>query len=127
MLSALLPDVTHVITTLAPQVEDIEDPVASSISTVQVVSILIGTVIPIVVALVTRSTARPGLKAVVNLGLSALSGFGTEYINSANFAWQQALLTTVVTFVVSVATYYGLWKPTNVAGSASPAAHAITG
>ena len=115
---------------IAPVLEagkDIGDPVASSISTVQVVSILIGTVIPILVALVTRSTARPGVKAVVNLALSALSGFGTEYINSTNFVWQQALLTTVVTFVVSVATYYGLWKPTNVAGRNSPTARAITG
>lgn len=127
MLSALLLDGTYAITTLAPHTKDVGDPVAASISTVQVVSILIGTVIPILVALVTRSTARPGLKAVVNLALSALSGFGTEYINSANFVWQQALLTTVVTFVVSVATYYGLWKPTNVAGSSSSAARAITG
>jgi hypothetical protein len=63
----------------------------------------------------------------VNLALSAVTAFLTEYVNSANFVWQQALLTTVVTFVVSVATYYGLWKPTNVAGSTSPTARAITG
>jgi len=124
MLSALLVDGTYAITVLADKVGD---PVASSISTVQVVSILIGTFIPILVALVTKSTATPRVKALVNLALSAASGFGAEFINSANFVWQQALLTTVVTFAVSVATYYGLWKPTNVAGSGSAAGRAITG
>jgi len=119
--AALLMDGANAATALAV------DPVASSISSVQVVSILIGTLIPILVALVTRSTAPPGVKAVVNLALSAVTGFGAEYVNDVNFVWQQALLTTVVTFVVSVATYYGLWKPTNVASSSSPAARAITG
>lgn len=118
MLSA-----SHAITVLAADA----DPVASSIGTVQVVSILIGTLIPILVALVTKSTAPPGVKAIVNLALSAVSGFGTEFVNDANFVWQQALLTTVVTFVVSVASYYGLWKPTNVAGASSPIGRAITG
>jgi hypothetical protein len=120
----------HMLALMTPVLEagkDIGDPVASSISTVQVVSILIGTLIPILVALVTRSTAPAGVKAVVNLALSAVTAFLTEYINSTNFVWQQALLTTVMTFVVSVATYYGLWKPTNVAGSGSAAARAVTG
>lgn len=127
MLSVLAVDGVHAITALVAPSEDAGDPVAASISTVQVVSLLVGTLIPILVALVTKSTAQPGVKAVVNLALSAVSGFGAEYINSAHFVWQQALLTTVVTFVVSVATYYGLWKPTNVAGSSSPTARALTG
>lgn len=115
------------ITSFAALPLDVGDPVASSISSVQVVSLLIGTLIPIVVALVTKSTASPGTKAVVNLALSAVSAFGAEYVNSVNFVWQQALLTTVTTFAVSVATYYGLWKPTRVAGAGSRASKAITG
>jgi hypothetical protein len=104
------------------------DVVANAWSAVQIVSVLVGTLIPILTALVTRSTASSGVKAVVSLGLSAVTGFGTEFINAGDaFYWQGALLTTIVTFVTSVATYYGLWKPTNVAGSNSAAARAFTG
>lgn len=91
-----------------------DDPVANSISTVQVVSILVGTVLPILVGLVTKTVTSPTIKAVLLLALSGLSGFGSEYINDPNFVWQQALLTTVVTFVVGVATHFGLWQPTGV-------------
>lgn len=103
------------------------DPVASSISTVQVASLLIGVFIPILVALVTKSTAPAGVKAVVHLALAAVTAFLTEYVNDPDFVWQQALLSTVMTFVVGVALYAGLWRPTNLAGSASPTARAITG
>lgn len=107
------------------------DVVANAWDAVQIVSVLVATIIPILTALVTKSTAAPGVKSVVTLGLSAIAGFGSEFIKAseagATFYWQGALLTTIVTFVVAVATYYGLWKPTNVAGSNSAAAHAFTG
>lgn len=112
---------------LVPAVAD-NDIVANAWSTVQIVSVLVGTLIPILTALVTRWNASPGVKAVTNLVLSAIAGFGAEFIKADNagqeFYWQGALLTTIVTFVVSVATYYGLWKPTNVAGADSSAARA---
>ena len=104
------------------------DVVANTWSAVQIVSVLVGTLIPILTALVTRSTASPGTKAVVNLGLSAIAGFGAEFIKAAgageSFYWQGALLTTVVTFVTSVATYYGFLKPTKLAGPDSAAGRA---
>lgn len=102
----------YVITTLAAGV--VEDPVAKSLSTVQVVSVLLGTLYPILVGLVTKRTTSASARAWMLAGLSAVSGFGFEFINSANFVWQQALLTSVVTFVTAVATHYGLWKPTNI-------------
>lgn len=102
------------------------DVVANGFNAVQIVSVLVGTFIPILTALVTKSTAKPGVKAVTTLALSAIAAFGTEFINHEGdaFYWQGALLTTVVTFVVAVATYYGLWRPTNVAGSNSAAGRA---
>lgn len=91
------------------------DPTAySNLDTVQVASLLVGVFIPILVALVTKRTTSSTVKSLLLLGLSAVSGFLTEYINSANFRWQQALMTTIVTFVIGVATHYGLWTPTGV-------------
>lgn len=110
----------HAITTLAAGfvsgLDNTVDPTAhSDLSLVQVSSILVGTVLPILVALVsTRLTSRAA-KSWLLAALSAVSGFLTEFINSGDdFVWQQAVLTTVVTFVVAVATYYGLWNPTGI-------------
>lgn len=95
------------------------DPVATSLSAVQVVSVLLGTVYPILVALVTKVSTSSAVKAWLLAALSALSGFGFEFVNDSNFRWDQALLTTVVTFVTAVSTYYGLWKPTQVTAKAA--------
>lgn len=91
------------------------DPVANSLNAVQVVSVLLGTFYPILVALVTKASTNPAVKSWLLAGLSAASGFGFEFVNDANFQWDQALLTSVVTFVTAVSAYYGLWKPTGVA------------
>jgi hypothetical protein len=91
---------------------DIDPTAHTSLSVVQVASVLLGTVLPILVALVRTRLSRAA-RAWSLAALSAISGFLTEFINNGdNFVWQQALLTTVVTFAVAVATYYGLWEPT---------------
>lgn len=105
------------ITTLAAELETV-DPVAKSLHTVQVVSLLLGTLYPILVALVTKVDTSPAVRAVLLAALSAVSGFLTEFLNSENFVWQQALLTWVLTFVVAVATHFGLWQPTGVTAKA---------
>jgi VIT1/CCC1 family predicted Fe2+/Mn2+ transporter len=86
----------------------------NSIGGAQYLSALIGVVLPILVALVTKNAHSATLKSVLLLILSAVSGFLTELQTSGNFVWQQALFGAVMTFVVGVATLFGLWKPTGV-------------
>jgi len=93
------------------------DPIAGSISTVQVASMFIGIFIPILVGLVTKVTTAPLVKSMLLLGLAAISGFLTEFVNDPSFEWQQALLTSVVTFITGVAFYFGVWTPTGVTAS----------
>jgi hypothetical protein len=93
----------------------------SGLNTVQVASLLIGVFIPILVGLVTKRTTNTAVKSILLLALSCTSGFLTEYVNSNNFIWQQALLTSVITFVIGVATHYGLWTPTGVTAKAQDA------
>jgi hypothetical protein len=114
-------DSVYIITTLAAENATIDPTQHSTLNAVQVASLLIGVFIPILVGLVTKVTTSPALKSILLLALSAVSGFLTEFVNSANFIWQQALLTTVVTFVIGVATYYGLWTPTGVTAKAQAA------
>lgn len=114
-------DTVYIITTMAAENATIDPTANTTLNAVQVASLLIGVFIPIVVGLVTKRTTNPAVKSILLLGLSAVSGFLTEFVNSANFVWQQALLTSVVTFVIGVATYYGLWTPTGVTAKAQAA------
>lgn len=75
-----------------------------------------GAVIPLLVGLVTKYNAHRGLKGLLNALLSAIGG-GIAVAIGANGTvtlgtW---LLTMAQTFALSIATYYGVWKPTGVA------------
>ena len=83
------------------------------------ISMAIGTVLPIVVGLVTTKVTNAGAKAILLALLAAIAGFGTEYVGDpSHFIWTTALLNWLNTFMIAVATHYGLWKPTGVASRA---------
>lgn len=86
---------------------------------VPTLSLLVGTVIPVLVGVVTKIAAPSGLKAIVNLVLSAVSAALTLAIEGDGLVEDPEvfLMTTLMTFVVSVATHYGLLKPALVTGS----------
>lgn len=86
---------------------------------VQLWSLLVGTVLPVLVGLVTRSSTSNGLKAILLAAFSAISGFATEVLESGDdFQMSTALITALGTFLVGVATHFGLWKPTGVSAKA---------
>lgn len=86
---------------------------------VQLWSLLVGTVLPIAVGIVTKSSTSAGLKAILLALFAAVSGFLTELIQSGDsFSWETALITWLATFMVSVALHFGVWKPTGVAAGA---------
>lgn len=89
--------------------------------TVQIVSLFIGTVLPILVAVVTTRATHAGTKAVLLAALSAVSGFLSEWLvalnTAAHFDWGTVALTTLGTFMVAVAMHLGLWKPTGIAAA----------
>jgi small basic protein len=80
-------------------------------SDMTIFALLTGVIIPLIVALLTKINASPTVKAIVNLGLSALSGLLVT-VNQTNFQWKSFAVNFAFTWVVSIATYYGLWKPT---------------
>lgn len=87
----------------------------------QVLSLLIGVVLPLVAGLVTRWTASPGLRAVVLLALSAVTSVAATLLESVNahrpFDIGATLLTVLGTFLVGTGTHFGLWKPTGVSAA----------
>ena len=81
-----------------------------------VVSLLVGTLLPILVGLVTKLNVSGGVKAVLLLTLSVVQGAvvnATQVDGSAVFS-KETLLLAGVGWVTAIASYYGLLKPTNI-------------
>lgn len=82
----------------------------------QVVGLLVSTILPLIVGLVTKAVTRPGVKAVTLAALSAVTGLGSEALaaHSAGVDYDlgQGILLAFTAFIVAVGMHYGLWKPT---------------
>lgn len=87
--------------------------------------LVIGTVLPIVVGLVTKSNTSASVKAVVLLGLTAVISVGQEILAAGSFEVKETLLKFGLLFLTSVGAHFGLLKPANVTGSGSASAHAL--
>lgn len=81
-------------------------------------SLLIGTVLPLIVGLVTQAKTHPAVQGVTLLGLSAATSVLTQWADSANshtaFTWQPIVIGAVLTFATGVASHYGFWKHTGL-------------
>lgn len=109
---------SHLVLVASNELDNTIDPTAfTGLDRVQIASILLGVFLPLLVGLVTKYSTKPSVKAILLLALSAASGFLTEMVNDENFMWQQALITTVLTFVVGVAMQRGLWVPTGASAA----------
>jgi hypothetical protein len=88
----------------------------------QVISLLIGSVLPLIVGYATKAAWHPGVRAVVLLALSAVSSFGSEFLSTLNsgtpFDAGATLLTVLGTFLVGVGAHFGLWRPTGASAAA---------
>jgi type III secretory pathway component EscV len=87
-----------------------------------VVQLLLAVILPIAVGLVTTRVTSSAKKAWLLAGLtlvtSLLTGIGEAIATSAVFDLGKALLLALPAFCISVAMYYGLWKPTGVGRAA---------
>ena len=88
----------------------------------QVIQLLLTVIMPIGVGLVTtRATSgavKAWLLAILTLITALLTGLGGAIASNTPFDVGLALLSAIPAFAISVATYYGLWKPTGAAGRA---------
>lgn len=80
----------------------------------QLIAVLAGVVVPILVGVLAKANAGAGLKAVLNAGLSGLAG---ALAGAVAGDFKSFLIAWGSTWAVSVASYYGLWKPTGAAGA----------
>lgn len=80
--------------------------------------IILAAGIPLLVAVVTKWRASPGLKTYVLLGLSAAAGVVTQVVAAkGDFTWQGVLKSFAEIAVIAIATHYGVYKPTGVSAA----------
>lgn len=96
-----------------------------------IISLFVGIILPVLVAAVTKSTATAAMKSVLLVAGSVISAFLAELLGALNahaaFGWQAAAITALGTFVVGVASHYGLWKPTGTADAVNAIGGVIGG
>ena len=101
-----------------------------SLDVVQVLTLVVGTVLPVLVGLVTTRVTAPGVKGVLLAVLSAATALGTEALTAAQdgatYDLGRGLVMALGVWVVAVSTHYGLWKPTGAAGVAADTGRTAT-
>ena len=87
----------------------------------QVLSLVIGVVLPLLTGLVTRETANAGVRAVVLAVLATTTSFLTEWAHTlaahTPFDVGGTLLTVLGTFLVAVGMHFGLWQATGASAA----------
>lgn len=91
----------------------------TSVTAFQLVTFVVGVLLPILAAVVTRFDATPKVRSLVLLLLSFISGILNSWLVApSGFDWSQAIFNAITQFVIGVAVLYGLWKPTGVSDAA---------
>lgn len=87
-------------------------------SWVLVLTFVVGSLLPVLTGLVTKTVTSARRKAVILLALSAVSGLLTELLaamtSDVTYDLASGLFNAATIFVIGVAVQFGLWKPTGV-------------
>lgn len=90
-------------------------------TTLNLVTVLLAVLAPVLVGLVTTKVTASGWRAVLLATLAAAIGVGAGFRDNPPgtvWDWRAAVLAAVTAWVIAVATHYGLWKPTGVSARA---------
>lgn len=83
---------------------------------------LLGVLVPLLVAVITKRYASPGLKATLNVLSAAIVGsLGYMVAADGGYDLDGFVNSFLNTFIVGIATYYGVYKPTGVTGTVAKA------
>lgn len=77
------------------------------------VTFILGSLIPLVNGLVTKLTTSSAVKAIVTIVLSGIAGLVNVSLTDGGGAVisQSALKSAILTLIVAIAMYAGVWKP----------------
>jgi hypothetical protein len=81
------------------------------INTSLILSILLGTIIPIVTGIITKAKLNESIRGLVTLTISAITGFLTTWSfapDSDHFNYQSVILASTLAWVTAIASHYGV-------------------
>jgi hypothetical protein len=82
-------------------------------------ALAVNVLLPVLVGLVTTRVVSAGVKAVLLLALSTVSGFLTELAHPGpGYSVGTAAVLALVAFATGVLAHFGLWKPTGISAKA---------
>lgn len=89
-----------------------------------ILSFLIGSVLPVVVGLVTKVTTHPAIKGATLLGLSIATGVLAQWVDAlashTPFLWQPVVLSALGAFITGVATHTAILQHTPFSNTGTP-------
>lgn len=92
------------------------------------VSLIVGTVLPVVVALVTARLAPGSTKTAILLGLALIAAIGQELIKSGGtFVVKDAVAYFVVTLFTAIGAHFGVLQPLRITGKDGAVQAAVPG
>jgi hypothetical protein len=77
-------------------------------------TLLVSTILPILVGIVTKKVTHSGIKATLLALLSAATGAINSAVNNDGILSKETLFAAFIAWVIAVATYYGFLVPTGV-------------
>ncbi|MFF2493263.1 hypothetical protein [Agromyces sp. NPDC058064] len=93
-----------------------------SLPPAMILGLIVSTVLPLLVGLVTKTVTSPAAKAILLAILAAVLGVLTELLAAVqagtSYDIGRGVLVALVGFLVAVGMHFGLWKPTGAAQSA---------
>lgn len=85
------------------------------------IGLLVSTVLPLLVGLVTKTVTDPGIKAILLAVLAAATGLlselGAAWASGSVYDLGTGLLAALGAFLVAVGLHYGIYKPTGASAA----------
>lgn len=77
-------------------------------------ALVVGFLLPPVLALVQQTQWSDRLRSVVAFVACLIAGAGTVYVQQEEWDWSDWMSTSLVVLVTAVATFRNFWKPTGI-------------
>jgi len=75
--------------------------------------------LPLVIGLITKSTAGESVKATIMIVVTGLSTLGAQVADGGGILTKEMLTAWLFSIVVAIASYYGVWRPLGL-GNVAP-------
>lgn len=88
---------------------------------VNLLEIIVSMILPLIVGVVVKQVAHPAVKSITLAFFAALTAVLTAGLSSGGEIGTSIIAQAVMSFIIAVGTYYGLWKPAGISQTVNTA------